>query len=141
MRNDEAFFRDDFRLGLLDLQERLDPALKLDIEHPLLVRPPIFLSEIDSCSRHGENHEHHREEQLRAEAERSRKTVLGDNSLVTWLENRHAKSCRFSIPRDAAGRRRRPPKLSARSYREEDVPDGSGRRCLFFENRGFPERG
>jgi hypothetical protein len=46
----------------------LDLILELRIEHPLMIRPPIFLGEIDRRGRHGQDDEHHRQEQLRAEA-------------------------------------------------------------------------
>src|SRR5664279_4690602 len=135
-----TFFRDGFRLGLLNLQEGLDLILELRVESPLLIRSPILLGEINGPERHAQDDDHHPQEQLRAEAERRRKIVVEGNGLVTWLENRHATSCRLSIPQDVAGRRRQPPKLSAGSSRREDVPGDIGPLYLFFENAASRER-
>ena len=41
-----------------------------EVEQLLVIRLPILFREIDRRRRHGQDDEHHRQEQLRAEAER-----------------------------------------------------------------------
>src|SRR2546430_16215793 len=87
VRKAETLFGDARRLRLLNFQERLDPILELRIEQLLMIRFPILLREIDGRCCHRQGDEHHRQEQLRAEAERRRKLLVEGNGLVIWLEN------------------------------------------------------
>src|SRR5205814_7571600 len=55
------------------------------VECPLMIRPPILLGKIDRRSRHSEDDEHHRQKQLRAEAQRRGKIIIEANCwLLGW---------------------------------------------------------
>lgn len=85
--------------------------LESRIERLLMIRAPILLGQVDRGNRYAQDNEHHCQEQLRAETQRRGKAVIQANGLVTWLENRHAMSCRLSVPLGVLERHRQLPRL------------------------------